>query len=139
MTRYEAINILLIHSAHWTRLIEEKICGMKEGKEAVQAMDLAIEALEQEPCEDCISRQAAIDLVADYDLSMGQVVKGIHALPSVTPQPKMGRWIKTIGENGVTSAVRCSKCGFEDNRYMLFKYCPNCGQPKMQEVEEWAE
>ena len=42
-------------------------------------------------------------------------------------EPKTGRWIKTIGENGITSAVRCSECGFEDNRYMLFRYCPNCG------------
>ena len=38
-----------------------------------------------------------------------------------------GHWIKTIGENGVTSAARCSECGFGDNRYMLFRYCPNCG------------
>ena len=39
---------------------------------------------------DCISRQAVLDLIADYDLSMGQVVRGIHALPSVTPQEP--RW-----------------------------------------------
>lgn len=38
-----------------------------------------------------------------------------------------GRWVKTIGENGVTSACRCNLCGFEDNRYSLFNYCPNCG------------
>lgn len=50
---------------------------------------LAIEALEQEPCEDCISRLAVIELIADFDLSMGQVVKGIHALPPVVPQPKI--------------------------------------------------
>lgn len=35
---------------------------------------------------DLISRQAVIDLITDYDLSMGQVVRGIHALPSVKPQ-----------------------------------------------------
>ncbi len=35
---------------------------------------------------DCISRQAVLELIADYDLGMGQVVKGIHALPPVTPQ-----------------------------------------------------
>lgn len=40
---------------------------------------------------------------------------------------KRGKWIKTISENGITSAVRCSECGFEDNRYMLFRYCPHCG------------
>lgn len=38
-----------------------------------------------------------------------------------------GHWIKTISENWVTSAVRCSECGFEDNRYTLFRYCPDCG------------
>lgn len=38
-----------------------------------------------------------------------------------------GRWIKTVGENGITSAVRCSECSFEDNRYSLFNFCPNCG------------
>ena len=42
---------------------------------------------------DCISRQAVLELIADYDLSMGQVVKGIHDLPSVTPQePKTFKW-----------------------------------------------
>lgn len=41
-------------------------------------------------CEDVVSRQAVLDLIADYDLSMGHVVRGIHALPSVTPQePKI--------------------------------------------------
>lgn len=38
-----------------------------------------------------ISEQAVLNLIADYDLSMGQVVKGIHALPSVTLQEP--RWI----------------------------------------------
>ena len=40
-----------------------------------------------------VSRQAVLDLIADYDLSMGQVVRGIHALPSVTPQePQSFKW-----------------------------------------------
>ena len=38
---------------------------------------------------DLISRDAVLDLVADYDLSMGQVVRGIHALPSVTPKQRL--------------------------------------------------
>lgn len=38
-----------------------------------------------------------------------------------------GRWIKCVGENGVTSACRCSLCGFEDNRFSVFNFCPNCG------------
>ena len=44
-------------------------------------------------CEDAVSRQAVLDLIADYDLSMGQVVRGIHALPSVTPQEP--KWLKS--------------------------------------------
>lgn len=49
-------------------------------------------------------------------------------VPSVdVEEVERGRWIKTVGENGVTSACRCSNCGFGDNRYSLFKYCPICG------------
>lgn len=93
-----------------------------------------------QPCEDCISREetlkALMDEWTDFDSElMDYLIEKVKKLPSVTPQPKMGRWVKTIGENGVTSAVRCSECGFEDNRYELFDYCPVCGA-KMQEVEE---
>jgi len=87
-----------------------------------------------EPCGDCISRDAALDLIADYDLSMGQVVKGIHNLPPVTPQPKMGRWIYT-GDYITDGMLKCSECGFEHDVSERFSYCPNCGA-KMQEVEE---
>lgn len=41
---------------------------------------------------DCISRQAVLELVADFSLSMGQVVRGIHALPTVTPQEPKSEW-----------------------------------------------
>lgn len=69
--------------------------------------------VEQEPCEDAISRQAVLDLIADYDLSMGQVVKGIHALPPVTPRPKTGRWIAyevRLPDRTILN-YRCSVCG----------------------------
>lgn len=49
---------------------------------------------------------------------------------------KTGHWIRTIIENGVTSAARCSECGFGDNRYMLFSYCPNCGADMREEEEK---
>lgn len=60
--------------------------------------------------------------------------KGTYEAADVAPV-RHGRWIKTIGENGVTSACRCNLCGFEDNRYLLFNYCPWCGA-KMDKEEE---
>lgn len=59
-------------------------------------IDTKAEEVAQQTCSqlatDIISRQAVLDLIADYDLSMGQVVNGIHTLPPVTPQPKT-KWI----------------------------------------------
>lgn len=95
-----------------------------------------------QPCEDAISKKVVLDMLEDINAETEGVgfyyehyVDYIKSLPSIKPQePQTGRWIKTIGENGITSAVRCSECGFEDNRYMLFRYCPDCGA-KM-EVEQ---
>ena len=70
-------------------------------------------ALEQEPCEDTISRKAVLELIADYDLSMGQVVKGIHALPSVKPQEPILNKIR---------AEIMMKDGFEEALEIIDKY-----------------
>lgn len=87
---------------------------------------------------DLISRQAVLELVADYDLSMGQVVKGIHALPSVETK---GEWIKVqSGDKDFPESIVCSKCGNENSHFdfnehaepigkvfVTSKFCPNCG------------
>ncbi len=85
-------------------------------------------------------REEAIEIIRNYDVNgcgychqgggeieeaFGMAIKALEQEPKA--KPKTGYWIKTISENGVTSAVRCSECGFEDNQYMLFRYCPNCG------------
>ena len=95
----------------------------------------------QEPCEDVISRQAALDINEHYHGQMPnhvnhEIWKEINALPSVTVQPKMGQWKRINKEKYVQHAMsyyRCSECGEE----IIGKhnYCPNCGR-KMQEVEE---
>ena len=95
---------------------------------------------------DAVSRQAAINIVKDMrGLARADVlsdaVKQLKDLPSVTPQPEVGRWIydKNIDN------WKCSKCG-ETPKTMgycgsvafmaeHFKYCNHCGS-KMQEVEE---
>lgn len=57
------------------------------------AFKMAIKALEQEPCEDCISRQAAIDAcLSGWNKDYKEIVEEIRTLPPVTPQPKTG-WI----------------------------------------------
>lgn len=63
-----------------------------------------------QPCEDAVSRQAVLALVADYDLSMGEVVKGIHALQPVTPQQKMGCEGCIYEKTGNNSTYPCSHC-----------------------------
>ena len=73
---------------------------------------------------DAISREEVLELIADYDLSMGQVVKGIHALPSVTPKPKTGNWIMDRQLERRT----CDNCNTK-YRWSFYphNYCPNCG------------
>ena len=142
MSREEALNkaigVLTYHQVNFCK-----------SKEAVANMNEIIDALEkidQEPCDDVVNRQAVLDLVADYDLSMGKVVKGIHALPSVSPQPKMGRWItwKEAG-NDIPSETRfeCSVCHDAaqtlcNGMDLLSTYCPNCGA-KMSEIPTGSE
>lgn len=76
-----------------------------------------------------IEREAAIDRLEKLMQLQAPTARAIiEAIPAADVQPvRHGRWVKTIGENGVTSACRCNLCGFEDNRYSLFNYCPNCG------------
>ena len=66
------------------------------------AMMMAISALEQEPCDDAISRDAVIEAIASNDSTNGtvavftgkQVIAMINKLPSVRPQEqKIGQWI----------------------------------------------
>lgn len=111
----------------------------------------------QQTCEDCISRQAAIDclnadLTIDGKENMETVVdyingafKQIKALPSVTPRQKVGKWIENIREDScgeLYSYWACSECG-RDVGYNLaniedvlseYPYC-HCGA-KMVELQE---
>ena len=65
-----------------------------EERKGVEALEMAIKVLEQEPCEDCISRQAVLDLVVANHTELNGVnvvmyapfYKDITQLPPVTPQ-----------------------------------------------------
>ena len=87
-----------------------------------------IDTLDQEMCEDCISREEAIRLA-----EQGQIqgyewqFKKLCTLPSVTSQPKIGHWISLDDFRGKynDNGFMCSECGehsdFEEN------FCSNCG------------
>ena len=74
------------------RIREHKIIHKMNEPRAIyisEALDLAIKALEQEPCEDCISRQEAIKAIQDeyYDHAVGiNIVDIIAHMPPVIPK-----------------------------------------------------
>ena len=112
----------------------------KELKELIYMLDMLkayMDAGGGNMNDDLISRNAVLD-ACSQSINILDAMSRIDDLPPVTPKQRTGHWEKTISENGITSAVRCSECGFEDNRYMLFRYCPNCGA-KMVEQQESEE
>jgi hypothetical protein len=136
MTGEEAIE--LIESAR-------KTMYLPKSKEYISdlgyALELAIKALEQEPCEDCISRAKALEMLGDEPENWTDTEKEIQEvndyrwfksiledLPSVTPQLKDGKWIKTYEPNDAEPSIlwMCSNCQNAE-RGRRSKYCPNCG------------
>ena len=118
----------------------------------------AIKALEQEPCIDAISRQAAINIVVCDILSSAivygrteegmaarkAIVDGLKRLPSVTPAEKVGRWEwNQYDSNPNIGNWHCSECRTiiphmpeNTDNTPIYKWCPMCGSRMMQEVEE---
>jgi len=83
MTREEAHGIL-----------SNGLANAPSEHEWCMAFEMAIKALEQEPCEDCVSRQSVLDLVVANHRELNGVnvvmysplYKDIKELPSVNPQ-----------------------------------------------------
>ena len=107
-------------------------------------------ALEQEPCEDAISRREAIKMftynykgerIPNYDcdnfpvqIAMKTVKKMLRELPSVKPQePKAVLYSGDGYADGemVYDMAECPNCGYEydygDKDWGL-SFCPSCGQ-----------
>lgn len=108
-------------------------------KSMIDALEMAIKALEPQYCGDCISREetlkALMDEWTDFDSElMDYLIEKVRKLPSVTPQPKMGHWEwNQYDANPKIGNFHCSLCHNIGERY--YDYCPGCGA-KMQEVEE---
>lgn len=128
MTREEIIKYLNIIKAFFLGSEHQPI------SDAYFALDEAIKALEREPCEDCISRQAVEKITweepsyTDALNVLTEVRDKVRALPSVKPQePKIGHW---VNRNGIRY---CEFCG-ASNSTAYTSYCPNCGA-KMESEE----
>ena len=83
---------------------------------------------EQEPCEDCISRE---QLVRELNAQMAVdaitkevAIDVLEHLPPVTPKPKTGHWM--IKDDYETSPYFvCSQCG--EVSCCKGNFCPDCG------------
>ena len=135
MTREEAIAILI-------REKDEDPFMRTEYREQIhEALSMGIKALEQEPCEDCISRDMALEKMADYVASgyansaedFEEYSRIICQLPPVAPKQRTGHWI--MSDDGLCRPI-CDKCGAHpwkgyiptvEEATEVFKYCPNCG------------
>ena len=97
-----------------------------------------------EPCEDAVSRQAAIDglndAVHEHNITDFDAVATILALPSVTPKQRTGKWIDGIipNDGGGLPVIVCDQCNtffplqFGDGH----NFCPNCGADMRGEQDE---
>lgn len=116
-----------------------------------KAYNMAIKALEQQPCEDCISRQAVLDAMNTYDkfgytetgcfvrepegdyvpyIHYDDVIKCIKNAQPVTPKEKTGHWI----ERKLPMMIhdwKCDQCRMVTNERTY--YCPNCGARMVSE------
>lgn len=104
---------------------------------------------------DLISRQAAVDALADYIHNVDRVIGTGHLsaddckdaaisvladLPSAQPERKRGKWIRHDEVRNVYGGtyVECSECG---EKYVVQyiedeKYCRNCGADMKGEQNE---
>lgn len=115
-----------------------------------EAEEMAIQALEQEPCEDAISRAKAMTeimmntnirehLDGNLYIKVADAVQILRDLPSVKPQEKTGHWKYDYTSADGHKTYHCSKCGcYLQPKYSeplsSFKWCSLCGA--RMEVEQ---
>ena len=94
-----------------------------------------IKALEQEPCEDAVSRQAVLNEVraiatwhSGDAFNEDRVIRHMKMLPSVNLTRAHGEWIliNPLQENDGGAYV-CSKCHHGDYGCETYNFCFNCG------------
>lgn len=124
MTKEEAISLLsqvnhiLVNSNSWLENTHEPLNI---------AFDMAIKALEQEPCEDAVSREAVKEVLRNR---IGESISDcINALPSVTPTQKWIPCSERLPEVGERVLCQCQANIYEvlkltvDGWYHDNKHC----------------
>lgn len=140
MTREKAIKILrkeiecLSHTKCEDCILEAVCDPIKTtpyDSEYIEAYGMAIKALEQEPCEDCISKQAVLELAKNECetaiIPYKRFVKSLNALSSVTSKPKTktDQWIGYFDEEARCYVYECPIC--RNKQPFGTKYCWECG------------
>lgn len=148
MTAEEAIEIIEREIACVNKECNiERACGqcelvMPSKEPIIGAYKLAIEALKAKPCEDCVSRQAVLELIR-ADWKYDNLEPYVENLPPVNLcKPKTGHWVEE-NVNEWSRKVFCSECGcqppfehvsnsdvYSTSGYGIInktKFCPNCG------------
>ena len=102
----------------------------EEFNDYIQTLNQVMDWLEQELCEDAISRRELNNKIEMLDMRYGSdfywETKGIiDKLPSVYPKQKTGHWI----DKDVRGSIEpyCSVCGDSVDTTYHYNYCPNCG------------
>jgi hypothetical protein len=135
MTNEEAIKILT-----FTKKLEDMLGDFDGGvknSDLSKSLDMAIEALRHQSCNDCISRQAAIDAVNQYDFDFPQYMErfvtelrdamkadlkhDIEALPSA--QPEVAKDINVASNDCISrqAAIKAAMQDVSDKRTQGFK------------------
>ena len=132
MTRDEARNMLVAKMICLTRETSGtdvecnshncENCGLNYDQgnmgEQIEALDMAIKSLEAEPCEDCISREAVIQIIENKlnpctdmfkCLEMSEIKEDVEHLPSVTPTRPKSKWIE-VSICNCHATLKCSVC-----------------------------
>lgn len=106
-----------------------------------EALYAARKALEQGPCEDTISRQAAIHVASGY-CHPANIAAELAKLPPEQTDRKKGYWIESHEHTYIGNGVKewtnwyCSECDAPNDKPTDF--CPNCGA-KMEKSEEESD
>ena len=142
MTRKEKI-ALLINELEDIRC-NDYDSGTVADKTLKEAIGVIKASKQEENCEDAISRQAVLDIAKSSKsnwIDNSVLFKRVNELPPVTPQQKMGHWIRVTDKSGHL-VWECDKCGWQQR--FNTNFCPDCGARMMEDCdtckhkdEEW--